>query len=97
MPKLTDSEIQERIGSLKGWDRLGDMLTKNWQLASPHRALEFTNRVAELAVKHDHFPEISLRQRDVRVELSTHSEGGVTDRDFALASAIDDMAFAFDR
>lgn len=85
MGKMTEAEIQAQMPAAKGWDRLGDMLVRSWQFSSFRRALEFVNQAAAVAEKLDHFPEIILRFRDVRVELSTHSEGGLTPRDFELA------------
>jgi 4a-hydroxytetrahydrobiopterin dehydratase len=89
MPKLSETEIQERLATLKGWDRLGDQLVKTWRFASANRALEFVNRVAEHAIQKDHFPDVILSYRDVRVELATHAEGGLTERDFEFACEVD--------
>ena len=73
----------------KGWERHGDMLVRSWQFPSFRRALEFVNQVAALAEKFDHHPDIILSYRTVRLELSTHSDGGLTDRDFEFAAEID--------
>jgi 4a-hydroxytetrahydrobiopterin dehydratase len=85
MAKLSEPEILEKLPTAKGWERHGDMLVRSWQFPSFRRALEFVNQVAALAEKFDHHPDIVLSYRDVRLELSTHSEGGLTDRDFAMA------------
>lgn len=89
MEKLSESQIAARVEALKGWSRVGDMLVRSWQFASAHRALEFVTTVAKLCDQRGHHPDIVLSYREVRVELSTHQVGGVTDADFALASAID--------
>jgi 4a-hydroxytetrahydrobiopterin dehydratase len=88
MAKLSESEILERMPNAKGWERHGDMLVRSWQFPSFRRALEFVNQVAALAEKNDHHPDILLSYRHVELELSTHSEGGLTVRDFEFASAI---------
>jgi 4a-hydroxytetrahydrobiopterin dehydratase len=88
MAKLTEPEILEKLPTAKGWERHGDMLVRSWQFPSFRRALEFVNQVAALAEKFDHHPEIVLSYRTVQLELSTHSEGGLTDRDFAVAGEI---------
>ena len=88
MAKLTEPEILEKLPAAKGWDRHGDMLVRSWQFPSFRRALEFVNQVAVLSEKHDHHPDIILSYRDVRLELYTHSDGGLTDRDFTFASEI---------
>lgn len=88
MAKLSEPEILERMATAKGWERHGDMLIHSWQFPSFRRALEFVNQVAALAEKYDHHPDIILSYRQVRLELSTHSEGGLTATDFSFASEI---------
>jgi 4a-hydroxytetrahydrobiopterin dehydratase len=88
MAKLSEPEILAKMPMAKGWDRHGDMLVRSWQFPSFRRALEFVNQVAALAEKSDYHPDIVLSYRKVRLELSTHSEGGLTDRDFDYAAEI---------
>jgi 4a-hydroxytetrahydrobiopterin dehydratase len=88
MPKLSEPEILAKMPMAKGWDRHGDMLIRSWQFPSFRRALEFVNQVAALAEKSDHHPDIILSYRKVRLELSTHSDGGLTEKDFALAAEV---------
>ncbi|MFO0953274.1 MAG: 4a-hydroxytetrahydrobiopterin dehydratase [Isosphaeraceae bacterium] len=91
MPKLSEPEILERMPAAKGWERHGDMLVRSWQFSSFRRALEFVNQIAELVEKHDHHPEIVLSYRTVKLELSTHADGGLTERDFRLANELNDF------
>ena len=88
MPKMSEPEIQDRMPTAKGWNRLGDMPVRTWQFPSARRALEFVNQAAALAERFDHHPEIILSYRSVRIELSTHSDGGLTPRDFELATEL---------
>ncbi len=88
MSKLSEPEIHDRMSVAKGWDRHGDMLARSWQFPSFRRALEFVNQVGAIAEKHDHHPDILLSYRQVQLQLSTHSEGGLTERDFEFASEI---------
>jgi 4a-hydroxytetrahydrobiopterin dehydratase len=88
MPKLSEPEIFAKMPTAKGWERHGDMLIRSWQFPSFRRALEFVNQVAVLAEKSDHHPDIILSYRKVRLELSTHSDGGLTDKDFELAAEV---------
>jgi 4a-hydroxytetrahydrobiopterin dehydratase len=88
MAKMSEPEILDRMPGAKGWDRHGDMLVRSWQFPSFRRALEFVNQVAALAEKVDHHPDIVVSYRVVRLELSTHSDGGLTEHDFALAAEI---------
>jgi len=60
----------------------------SWQFPSFRRALEFVNQVAATAEKLDHHPDIVFSYRTVQLELSTHSDGGLTDRDFTFAGEI---------
>lgn len=91
MPKLSEHEIVEKLPAAKGWERHGDMLVRSWKFPSFRRALEFVNHVAALAETADHHPDIVLSYRDVRLELSTHSEGGLTDRDFDMAARLNTL------
>ncbi|MBX6315622.1 MAG: 4a-hydroxytetrahydrobiopterin dehydratase [Isosphaeraceae bacterium] len=88
MIKLSEPEIQARMPAVKGWDRVGDMIVRTWQFPSTRRALEFVNQAATVAEKFDHYPDIILSYRTVRIELSTHADGGLTPRDFELASEL---------
>ncbi|WP_435009731.1 4a-hydroxytetrahydrobiopterin dehydratase [Tundrisphaera lichenicola] len=88
MAKLNEPEIVSRMTAVKDWERLGDMLVRSWQFPSFRRALEFVNRVATLAESLDYYPDIILSFRTVRLELSTHAVGGLTDQDFAFAAEI---------
>lgn len=91
MSKLSEPEIHNRMPSAKGWERHGDMLVRSWQFPSFRRALEFVNQVGAIAEKCDHHPEIILNYRTVHLQLSTHADGGLTDRDFSFASEINTL------
>jgi len=91
MAKLSEPEILERLPNAKGWERVGDMLVRSWQFPSFRRALEFVNQVGALAEKADHHPDIVLSYRTVRVEVSTHAEGGLTDRDFQFIDEVNTL------
>ena len=84
MQKLSEAEILERLPKAKDWERHGDMLVRSWQFPSFRRAMEFVNQVAALSEKTDHHPDLVMSYRTVRIEMSTHDAGGLTDLDFAL-------------
>jgi len=88
MAKLSEPEIVARLPEAKGWERHGDMLVRTWQFASARRALEFVNQAGAIAERMDHHPDITLSYRAVRVELSTHAEGGLSPRDFEMAAEL---------
>ena len=75
---------------MAGWQQDGDALVKDFELRDFTSALSFVNRVGELAEEADHHPDILIHgYKHVRLTLSTHSEGGVTEKDHALAERID--------
>jgi 4a-hydroxytetrahydrobiopterin dehydratase len=92
MPALPDGEIAERLTALDGWGREGDEIVTTYELPSFPDAVEFVNRVAALAEAANHHPDIDIRYRTVRIALTTHDQGGITDKDFALAGEIDAAA-----
>ena len=89
MSKLSEPQILDMLPTVPNWQRHGDMLVRTWQFPSFRRAIEFVNQVAGMMEKNDHYPDLEVSFRTVRVEMSTHDVGGLTDRDFALISEID--------
>ena len=88
MTLLTDSEIQERLSRVPGWERWGREIRRTWAFADFRAAMAFVNRVADLAETAGHHPDIDVRYSKVTLVLSTHDAGGLTARDFALAESI---------
>ena len=86
---LSDITIQRELGSLQGWSRRGDSLTRLYQFRNFAAAMEFVNRVADAAEEANHHPDIDIRYSKVTLVLSTHSAGGITQNDIDLARAID--------
>ena len=91
MSKLSEAEILARLPMAQGWERHGDMLVRTWQFPSFRRAMEFVNQVAGLVEKTDHYPDLIVTYRTVRIEMSTHDVGGLTDRDFSLIAEINEI------
>jgi 4a-hydroxytetrahydrobiopterin dehydratase len=91
MTLLSDSEIEQRVAGVEGWQRSGeDSISREWTFADFVGAVAFVNRVAELAQAADHHPDILVHGwNKVRLTLSTHSRGGLTEADFQLAAQID--------
>jgi 4a-hydroxytetrahydrobiopterin dehydratase len=88
---LAEHEIEQRLAG-SGWAREGSAIVREWKLADFPAAIAFVNRVAELAESANHHPDILVHGWNrVRLELSTHSQGGLTDADFALAREIDGL------
>jgi 4a-hydroxytetrahydrobiopterin dehydratase len=69
----------------EGWREQDDALVREFELASFPAAIEFVRRLAELAERENHHPDIDIRYRRVLVRWTTHSEGGITERDRVMA------------
>lgn len=90
MDTLSHEQIEDRLPSLEGWSYHNDALHRTFGFDSFLDAIAFINRIAAKAEDRDHHPEIRNVYTTVEVSLSTHSAGGVTDKDFDLAAAIDE-------
>jgi 4a-hydroxytetrahydrobiopterin dehydratase len=90
--KLSDIEIQRALSARAGWTRRGNSLTRTFEFPTFPAAIAFVSRIAEAAEGMDHHPDIDIRYTKVMCTLSTHSAGGITQKDFKLAEAID-LAF----
>ena len=89
MSRLSDDQIAERLAA-SDWTRDGDEIVREWKVDDFAAAMAFVNRVAEAAEAANHHPDILLHGCNrVRLSLSTHSEGGLTEADFDLAGQID--------
>ena len=84
----------EALSSLPGWHRSEVTIIRTATLASFPQAIEAVDRVAVLAEAADHHPDMDIRWRTLTFRLSTHSEGGLTAKDFALARQIDEVLAA---
>ena len=87
--RLSDIEIQRELGTLTGWSRRGDALVKTYTFGTFPAGIGFVNRVADAAEKMDHHPDIDIRYTKISAALSTHSAGGITANDVALAKEMD--------
>ena len=95
MPRLLDeSEIKVRLKTLEGWKHDQKFITKSFEFESFMDGIAFVSRVAEVAEKEEHHPDIHIRYTTVTLLSQTHSEGGVTEWDLELAGAIDRMVAA---
>lgn len=89
MARLSDSEIDERLAGSE-WRREDDALVRDFELSGFEAAMALANAVADAANEANHHPDILVHgYKHLRLTLSTHSDGGVTENDFALAETID--------
>lgn len=89
---LSGDELRARLVDLPGWEQVDGEIRKRYELADFRAAVAFVVRVAFEAEAADHHPDLDIRYRRVTVTLSTHSAGGVTGKDLALAAAIERLA-----
>ncbi|QGK68845.1 4a-hydroxytetrahydrobiopterin dehydratase [Allosaccharopolyspora coralli] len=86
---LNDDQIQAALDHLSDWTQEGTALVRTAKLASFPQAIQAVNRIAEIAEQEDHHPDIDIRWRELRFSCSTHSEGGITQKDVSMAQEID--------
>jgi 4a-hydroxytetrahydrobiopterin dehydratase len=90
--RLSDEDIAARLAG-SDWERDGDEIVREWRFADFAAAVTFVNRVAEEAEEADHHPDILLHGwNKVRLSLTNHSAGGLTEKDFVVAARFDGVA-----
>jgi 4a-hydroxytetrahydrobiopterin dehydratase len=89
MAIFTEQQIREKLTSLSGWKFVNNEIAKTYELKDFVHAMGFVNSVALLAEKANHHPDIDIRWNRVTLKLTTHSEGGITEKDFTLAKNIE--------
>ena len=91
MNKLNSDEIKSKLANLSGWIYENDLIQKLFQFKDFIQALSFVNAVAMESEKMDHHPDILMfAWNKVKITISTHSAGGVTELDFQLAKKIEE-------
>lgn len=94
MKKLTEEEIGRKIKALPGWfcDEAKLKIEKDFQFSNFTDAVCFFNRISELAEEFNHHPDLHLtKYKNLKVVLSTHSAGGLTQLDFKMATQIEEV------
>ncbi|SIO85224.1 4a-hydroxytetrahydrobiopterin dehydratase [Nocardiopsis sp. JB363] len=96
MVRLSDEQIQEGLERLTDWewDSEAVLVQRTVHLSDFLGAIALVNELAQAAEQAEHHPDIDIRYNTVRLALSTHSEGAVTDKDMALAARIDELVEA---
>ena len=89
-PLLSNEAVAAGLQTLD-WERDGDEIVKTVTKKDFVGALEYVNRVGELAEQKNHHPDIAISWNKVTLRLSTHSEGGLTQLDLDLARAVDGL------
>lgn len=86
---LNDQDIATRLAALDGWTREGNAIARIFRFANYHETMAFVNASAWISHRTDHHPDLEVGYNRVIVRYSTHSAGGLTDKDFACAARID--------
>ncbi len=91
MALLDEATIRDRLEGLPGWRYEEDAVHKEYGFEDFVSAVDFVNRLTELAEEREHHPDLEVGWGKVVVHFSTHSEGGVTEKDLAIAEATDEL------
>jgi 4a-hydroxytetrahydrobiopterin dehydratase len=92
MTLLTRDEIVHELESLPDWHHRGNAIEKHFDRGNFDGSIAFVNAVAAVANAQDHHPDITISWNTVTFTISSHDAGGLTNRDFRLAAAIDALA-----
>ncbi len=88
---LTSQDIKDWLKKLPEWEQEKKHIERTFEFDDFTQAIDFVNSVAEIAEEEDHHPDIDIRYNKVRIQLSTHAEGGLTDRDFEVAEKVNNL------
>jgi len=88
---ITLGDMQRKLRNLSGWGIENNSLAKEFAFNDFSSGLEFTIKVGEIAKELEHSPLILIKNDGVRIELTTHEENGITDKDFMFAESIEVM------
>lgn len=88
---LGPDEVAERLQGLRGWTLQDGKLVKSYTFRDFVSAVEFVDRLTVVAEAQNHHPDLFVGWGKVGVQLSSHDVGGITARDFRLATALDDL------
>ena len=92
MAAFSQEEINQNLKKVAGWNFANEQIQKEFQLKDFNEALSFVNKVGQIAEAMDHHPDIFLHSwNKVKISVSTHSENGITNKDFELAIKIESM------
>jgi 4a-hydroxytetrahydrobiopterin dehydratase len=89
---LSEAQINSKLKSLPNWTTNGQEITHTYVFKDFLSAIDFVNSLVQPAENAGHHPDISISYNKVTINLTTHDQGGITDKDFALAQQIDAIA-----
>ena len=89
MPALTTKQIKAPLSAVSNWSQRAQTICRTYQFDGFLMSIAFVHRIAKRAQKMNHHPDIDIRFDQVTVTLTTHDEGGITEKDFTLARQCD--------
>ena len=89
MPRLSDADLAKELATLPGWNVTDGMIRKKFAHPTFPEAIVFVNAVAQLAEVANHHPDVDIRYSDITLSLVTHDQGGITEKDIALARQVE--------
>ena len=95
MPALHSKEIKLHLQAVPDWSKRAQTILRTFKFEGFLKGIDFVNRIAAKAQKMNHHPDIDVRFDQVTLTLSTHDEGGITEKDFSLAKQFDEIFAKF--
>jgi len=87
--RLKQGQIEAELAKVKRWKLRGKSISRLFVFDDFKQGIRFVNRIAPVAERMNHHPDIDIRYNKVKLTLTTHDEGGLTRKDFKLAARID--------
>ena len=95
MPAFTSKEVRFHLKAVPNWSKSAQTIFRTFKFAGFLKSIDFVNRIARKAQKSNHHPDIDIRFNKVTLTLSTHDEGGITEKDFSMARQSDEVFSKF--
>jgi 4a-hydroxytetrahydrobiopterin dehydratase len=95
MPALHNKQIKLHLQGVPNWSKRAQTLLRTFKFNGFLKGIDFVNQVAKKAQKMNHHPDIDIRFDQVTLTLTTHDEGGITEKDFSLAKQCDEVFSRF--
>jgi 4a-hydroxytetrahydrobiopterin dehydratase len=95
MQALKAKRIDLNLKAVPDWSQRANTIFRTFKFEGFMEAIDFVRRIAKQALKINHHPDIDIRYDKVTLTLSTHDEGGITDKDFSLAQKCDEIFSRF--
>ena len=95
MPALTAKQIRLHLRAVPNWSKRAQTISRTFEFEGFLKSIEFVRRIASRAQKCNHHPDIDIRFNKVTLTLTTHDEGGITEKDFSMARQCDQVLSKF--